>query len=93
MHVVCVKLCVYPVPPLFVGKSRTAPALAQHYGGACLSVDAVVTDVLINGNSPVSLTARQLYDLTVAEYTERKAQEAGEHNIPRLYMFLNHWCV
>lgn len=79
-------MCVYIVPLLFVGKSSTAAALAQQYRGACLSVDAVVTDVLMNGNSPVSLTARQLYDLTVAEYTERKAQEAGEYNIPCLFI-------
>ncbi|XP_026221932.1 hydrocephalus-inducing protein homolog [Anabas testudineus] len=71
-----IAIIVYGAPR--AGKSSTAAALAQHYGGACLSVDAVVTDVLINGNSPVSLTARQLYDLTVAEYTERKAQEAAQ---------------
>lgn len=66
-----------PVPPLFPAKSSTAAAIAHHYGGAFLSVDAVVTDVLINGTSPVSLTARQLYDCAAAEYAEKKAEEAG----------------
>ncbi|KAK2841889.1 hypothetical protein Q5P01_012089 [Channa striata] len=59
---------------LQTGISPRAAALAQYYGGACLSVDAVVTDVLLNGSSPVSLAARQLY----AEYTEKKVQEAAQ---------------
>lgn len=72
-------MCV--VAPLFPDKSSTAAALARHYGGACLSVDAVVTDVLINGASPVSLTARRLYDCAAAEYADKKAEEAGKHKI------------
>lgn len=75
------EVCIKHVHPVLPGKSSTATALAQHYQGACLSVDAVVTDVLINGNSLVSLTARQLYENTVAEYAERKAQDAGEYNL------------
>lgn len=69
------------VPPLFPGKSSTVAALARHYRGACLNVNAVVTEVLINGTSPVSLTARQHYDSAAAEYAERKAEEAGRNNI------------
>ncbi|KAM7413943.1 hypothetical protein PAMA_018980 [Pampus argenteus] len=67
---------VYGAP--LTGKSSTAAALGRHYGAACLSVDAVVTDVLINGTSPVCLTARQLYDSAAAEYAQRKAEEAAQ---------------
>lgn len=77
----CKIVCVCPVPPFFADKSRAAAVLAHHYGGACLSVDTVVTDVLINGTSPVSLTARQLYDCAAAQYAERKAREAGKNEI------------
>uniref|UniRef100_A0A8D3BS88 HYDIN axonemal central pair apparatus protein n=1 Tax=Scophthalmus maximus TaxID=52904 RepID=A0A8D3BS88_SCOMX len=49
-----IAVIVYGAP--LTGKSSTAAALAHHYGGACLSVDAVVTYVLVNGTSPVSLT-------------------------------------
>lgn len=68
-------------PPLSPDKSSTAAALACHYCGTCLSVDAVVTDVLINGTSPVSLTARQLYDNAATQYAEKKAAEAGKQKI------------
>lgn len=65
----------------FSDKSSTAAALANHYGGACLSVDTVVTEALINGTSPVSLTARQLYESVAAQRAERKAEKAGKHEI------------
>ncbi|XP_042266839.1 hydrocephalus-inducing protein homolog isoform X2 [Thunnus maccoyii] len=71
-----IAIIVYGAP--LTGKSSTAAALGHHYGGACLSVDAVFTDVLINGTSPVSLTARQLYDSAAAEYAQRKAEEAAQ---------------
>lgn len=63
----------------FAARSSTAAALARHYGGTCLSVDGVVTDVLMNGTSPLSLTARQLYDCAASQYAKRKAGEAGKH--------------
>ncbi|XP_075998117.1 hydrocephalus-inducing protein homolog [Genypterus blacodes] len=59
------------------GKSTTAAALARHYGGTCLKFDAVVTDVLRNGTSPVSLTARQWYSHAVVEHAQERADEAG----------------
>lgn len=59
------------------GRGSTVAALARHYGGASLSVDAVVTAMLLNGTSPVSLTARRLHDQAVEEYAEKKAEEAG----------------
>lgn len=63
----------------YTGKSSVASALAQHYGGTCLSVDNVVTAALMNGSSAVSLRARQLYDTAAAQYLERKVKEAGKY--------------
>ncbi|XP_075327326.1 hydrocephalus-inducing protein homolog [Odontesthes bonariensis] len=60
-------------------KSSTAAALALHYGAACFNVDAVVTEVLQNGTSPVSLSARHLYQAAAAEYAQRKAAEVSQH--------------
>ncbi|XP_037622519.1 hydrocephalus-inducing protein homolog isoform X2 [Sebastes umbrosus] len=71
-----IAIIVYGAP--LTGKGSTVAALGRHYGGACLSVDAVVTEVLINGTSPVSLTARQIYDCAAAEYAEKKAAQTTE---------------
>ncbi|XP_049928998.1 hydrocephalus-inducing protein homolog isoform X2 [Epinephelus moara] len=71
-----IAIIVYGAP--LTDKTSTVADLAHHYGGACLSVDAVVTEVLINGTSPVSLTARQLYDRAAAEYAEKKAEEPDQ---------------
>nr|XP_046249402.1 hydrocephalus-inducing protein homolog [Scatophagus argus] len=65
-----IAIIVYGAP--LTDKTTVVTALAHHYGAACLSVDAVVTDVLINGTSPVSLTARQLYESFAAQYAEKK---------------------
>ncbi|XP_013867590.1 hydrocephalus-inducing protein homolog [Austrofundulus limnaeus] len=51
-------------------KSGTAAALAAHYGAALLSVDAVVTDLIQNGSSAVSLSARQLYNTAAEAYAQ-----------------------
>ncbi|XP_029378255.1 hydrocephalus-inducing protein homolog [Echeneis naucrates] len=66
-----VAVIVYGAP--LTGESSTAVALAHYYGGACLSVDAVVTDVLMHGTSPVSLTAKELYHSAAAEHANREA--------------------
>ncbi|XP_030281249.1 hydrocephalus-inducing protein homolog isoform X1 [Sparus aurata] len=71
-----IAIVVYGAP--LTDKSSTAAALAHHYGGASLSVDAVVTDVLMNGTSPVGLTARQLYDCAAAQYAENKAGNTAQ---------------
>ncbi|KAM9351908.1 hydrocephalus-inducing protein homolog [Symphorus nematophorus] len=71
-----IAIIVYGAP--LTGKSSTAAALACHYEGACLRVDAVVTDLLMNGTSPISQSSRQLYDCAAAQYAERKAEEATQ---------------
>lgn len=63
-------------------------ALARHYGAAHLSVDAVVTEVLVNGTSPISQTARQLYDCAAAGNAGKKPEEAGKKK-----MFVWDWFV
>ncbi|XP_032378415.1 hydrocephalus-inducing protein [Etheostoma spectabile] len=59
-----IAIIVYGAP--LIDRSSTVAALAHHYGVAHLSVNAEVTEVLINGTSPVSLTARQLCDCAAA---------------------------
>ncbi|CAB1432186.1 unnamed protein product [Pleuronectes platessa] len=68
-----ISIIVYGAPQ--TGGSSTAAALARHYGAACVSVDAVVTDVLTHGTSPVGLMARQLYDFAAAEYARKEAAQ------------------
>ncbi|XP_034444093.1 hydrocephalus-inducing protein homolog [Hippoglossus hippoglossus] len=68
-----IAIIVYGAPQ--TGGSDTAAALAHHYGAACVSVDAVVTDVLTHGTSPVSLMARQVHDSAAAEYARKEAAQ------------------
>lgn len=65
--------------PFFLDTSSIAVAMADHYGGLRLSVDAVVTDALMHGTSPVSLKARELYDRAAVKPEEKRSIEAGEH--------------
>lgn len=58
--------------------SSVAGALADYYGVARLSVDAVVSEALVNGSTPASLKARQLYDAAVAKVEEKTTMEAGQ---------------
>lgn len=69
-------------------KSSTAATLAHHYSGVCLSVDAVVTDVLLHGTSPVSLTARGLYHSAAAAYAEKEVKELGRYQIQYVHLIL-----
>nr|XP_054593766.1 hydrocephalus-inducing protein homolog [Nothobranchius furzeri] len=66
-----IAIIVYGAP--LTDSSSVAADLAGYYEAACLSVDAVVTDVIQNGTSPVSLSARQLYH-TAAECAQLKAE-------------------
>ncbi|XP_059190373.1 hydrocephalus-inducing protein homolog [Centropristis striata] len=75
-----IAIIVYGAP--LTDNSSTAAPLAGHYGGACLSIDAVITEVLLNGTSTVSMTARQIYDRAAAEYAEKKAEEAAQTTEP-----------
>ncbi|XP_031731518.1 hydrocephalus-inducing protein homolog isoform X1 [Anarrhichthys ocellatus] len=75
-----IAIIVYGAP--LTDNGSTAAVLARQYEGACLSVDAVVTEVLVNGTSPVSRTARQLYDCAAAQYAEKKPEEAGQTTEP-----------
>lgn len=41
-------------------------------------MDAVVSEALVNGSTPASLKARQLYDAAVAKFEEKTTMEAGQ---------------
>ncbi|KAM8849594.1 hydrocephalus-inducing protein homolog isoform 2-T2 [Spinachia spinachia] len=71
-----IAIIVYGAP--LTDNGSCVAALARHYGGACLSVDAVVTEVLVNGTSPISQTARQLYDCAAAGSAGKKPEEAAQ---------------
>lgn len=75
-------VCFFFILKLFSDKSSMASSLACHYGAACLTIDAVVTDLIQNGVSPSSLLARELYDTAAAEYEQKKAALVGKPNIP-----------
>ena len=55
-----------------------AASLARHYGGACLTLEGVVTEALTTGSSPASLAARQLYNQAAAMHAQKRGEEAGE---------------
>ncbi|XP_028440234.1 hydrocephalus-inducing protein homolog [Perca flavescens] len=74
-----IAIIVYGAP--LTDRSSTVAALAHHYGGTYLSVDAEVTEVLINGTSPVSLTARQLYDCAAAAAAAAAADDEAAQTI------------
>ncbi|XP_037539075.1 hydrocephalus-inducing protein homolog [Nematolebias whitei] len=59
-------------------KSSMAAALAAHYGAMCLDVNAVVTNVIQNGTSALSLSARQLYNTAAEEYAQKMTAEAAQ---------------
>ncbi|KAG7247669.1 hypothetical protein CRUP_005273, partial [Coryphaenoides rupestris] len=59
------------------GKSSVAASLASHYGGACFTLDGVVTEALTAGSSPACLAARQLYLQAATELAQKRAAEAG----------------
>ncbi|CAL8374755.1 unnamed protein product, partial [Arctogadus glacialis] len=60
------------------GKSSVAASLARHYGGACLTLEGVVTEALTTGSSPASLAARQLYNQAAAMHAQKRGEEAGQ---------------
>ncbi|XP_077955507.1 hydrocephalus-inducing protein homolog isoform X2 [Gasterosteus aculeatus] len=71
-----IAIIVYGAP--LTDNGSCVAALARHYGAAHLSVDAVVTEVLVNGTSPISQTARQLYDCAAAGNAGKKPEEAAQ---------------
>ncbi|XP_068267686.1 LOW QUALITY PROTEIN: hydrocephalus-inducing protein homolog [Nyctibius grandis] len=57
------------------GKTSAAVALSKHYGAACLSIDAVVTEAISDGSSLAGLRARELC-MGAATKTEEAGQTA-----------------
>ncbi|KAJ0069558.1 hypothetical protein NL108_008515, partial [Boleophthalmus pectinirostris] len=63
-----IAIIVYGAPK--TGINGTAMSLAQYYGGTLVSIDAVVTEALLEGTSRAAITARQLFDQAAAEYAK-----------------------
>ena len=60
------------------GKTSAAVALARRYGGACLSLDAVLQEAVCSGATPTCLQARELCARAAVERAQRRREEAGE---------------
>ncbi|XP_061629909.1 hydrocephalus-inducing protein homolog [Phyllopteryx taeniolatus] len=70
-----IAIIIYGAP--LTAQSSKATALANHYGGACLSMDAMLADSLMHGTSLVCLAGRQLFNRAAAEHAQ-KMEEAVE---------------
>ncbi|XP_077372587.1 hydrocephalus-inducing protein homolog [Festucalex cinctus] len=69
-----IAVIIYGAP--LTDQSSKAAALANHYGAACLSMDAMLADSLMHGTSLVSLAGRQLFNQAAAEYARRMEEAA-----------------
>ncbi|XP_077566662.1 hydrocephalus-inducing protein homolog isoform X1 [Stigmatopora nigra] len=70
-----IAIIMYGAP--LTDQHKTATPLANHYGAACLSMDAILADSLMHGTSLVSLAGRQLFNRAAAEYAQ-KLEEAAQ---------------
>ncbi|KAM6294461.1 hydrocephalus-inducing protein homolog [Aegotheles albertisi] len=59
------------------GKTSAAVALSRHYGAACLSIDAVVTEAISDRSSSAGLRAWELCTRAAIEQSHRETEEAG----------------
>ncbi|NXI34967.1 HYDIN protein, partial [Galbula dea] len=60
------------------GKTRTAVALSRHYGAACLSLDALVTEAIADRSSSAGLRARELcLRAAIQQSCKEEAEDAG----------------
>ncbi|XP_051916753.1 hydrocephalus-inducing protein homolog isoform X2 [Hippocampus zosterae] len=69
-----IAIIIYGAP--LTDQSSIATALANHYGGACLSMDAMLADSLMHGTSLVSLAGRQLFNRAAEEHAQRMEEAA-----------------
>ncbi|NXX95861.1 HYDIN protein, partial [Centropus bengalensis] len=60
------------------GKTSAAVALAKHYGAACLSIDAVVMEVISERSSTAGLRALELCVGAATEQSHKETREAGK---------------
>ncbi|XP_046889403.1 hydrocephalus-inducing protein homolog [Hypomesus transpacificus] len=60
------------------GKTSAAVALARRYGGACLSLDAVLQEAVCSGATPTCLQARELCARAAVERAQRRREEAAQ---------------
>ncbi|KAM6409238.1 hydrocephalus-inducing protein homolog [Rhynochetos jubatus] len=59
------------------GKTTAAVALSKYYGAACLSIDAVVTEAILDRSSTAGLRARELCIRAAIEQSHRETEDAG----------------
>ncbi|KAM9214465.1 hydrocephalus-inducing protein homolog [Leptosomus discolor] len=61
------------------GKTSAAVALSKHYGAACLSIDAVVTEAISDRSSSAGLRARELCVRAAIEQARWETEDAGQN--------------
>ncbi|XP_028313928.1 hydrocephalus-inducing protein homolog [Gouania willdenowi] len=71
-----IAIIVYGAPQ--TDKSSTVADLALLYDVVDLSIDSVVSDALLNGLSPVSLEAKQVFQQAVEEYAKKTTEESAQ---------------
>ncbi|NXG68880.1 HYDIN protein, partial [Baryphthengus martii] len=59
------------------GKTSAAVSLSKHYGAACLSIDAVVTEAISERSSSAGLQARQLCMRAAIGQSHKEAEDNG----------------
>ncbi|XP_009468798.1 PREDICTED: hydrocephalus-inducing protein homolog [Nipponia nippon] len=60
------------------GKTSAAVALSKHYGAACLSIDAMVTEAISDRSSSAGLRARELCIRAAIEQSHKETEDAGK---------------
>ncbi|XP_062860193.1 hydrocephalus-inducing protein homolog [Trichomycterus rosablanca] len=64
------------------GKTGLAVNLARYYGAACLSIDSVVQEALLSGNSVAAMHARELFGTAASESTHETGVKTGDDKLP-----------
>lgn len=63
---------------LVTGKSGLALELAKFYSAALLSLDAIVMEAIVNGNTPAGMRARALCSEAAHKRAEEQRLQQGE---------------
>ncbi|KFQ76081.1 Hydrocephalus-inducing protein, partial [Phaethon lepturus] len=61
------------------GKTVAAVALSKYYGATCLSIDAVVTEAIVDRSSSAGLRARELCIRAAIEQGHKETEDAGQN--------------
>lgn len=66
----------------FIGKSATAVSLAKYYSAACLSIDSIVLEAILDSSNAPGLRARELCIRAAIEQSTKEGEESGKRCSP-----------